>query len=600
LARIRKAAAQFPFLPRTLALVWEASGRWTTAWAALLLLQGILPAATVFVTRTVVNRAVPVFRTHGDPAALRDALPSAVLLACLLLASGVLSSVTHWVRAAQSELVRDHLSALIHRQSAAADLAFYDHPDFYDHLHRARSEAAHRPVALVETLGGLLQNGITLLAMAAVLIPFGFWLPAALAVSTLPAVWVVLRYSEREYQWRVRATQDERRAWYYDWLLTTGETAAELRLFSLAEYFQSCFQSVRARLRGEHLKFAREQSLAEMAAGAAALLVTAAAVSWMAWRAIEGAISLGDLALFYQAFQQGLQLMRSLLANAGQLYANLLFLGNLFEFLELRPEVLSPASPRPAPPILQEGIAFDGVCFRYPGAERPALEGFSLSVPAGKIAAIVGPNGAGKSTLVKLLARYYDPEAGSIAIDGVNLREMDVADLRRRITVLFQQPVHYSVTARENIALGDWASSPSQSAIETAAVAAGAASAIAALPGGYEHLLGKWFEGGAELSLGEWQRVALARAFVRFAPVIVLDEPTSALDPWAEADWLDRFRRLAEGRTAILITHRLTVAMLADEIHVMDAGRIAESGTHPQLIATGGRYAQWFAAQKQP
>lgn len=596
--KFRKAASQLPYLPRTLALVWKASSAWTTSWVVLLVVQGLLPAATVFLTRAAVDRAVPLFRTHGDPGALRAAALPALILGAVLLTAGILRGLTQWVRTAQAELVQDHISALIHSQSAAVDLAFYETPDFYDHLHRARAEAAHRPLALLETLGGLLQNGITLIAMGAVLIPFGLWLPGALFVSTLPALWVVLRYAARQHEWRVRSTTDERRTWYYDWLLTSGETAPELRLFGLGDYFQSCFQSLRSHLRREHLELARAQSLAELGAGAATLGVTAAATVWMVWRAVQGSITLGELALFYQAFQQGLQLMRSLLENAGQLYANILFLGNLFEFLELSPKVVSPALPKPAPAALHDGIRFTGVRFRYPGSADLALDGFDLFVPAGSIAAIVGPNGAGKSTLLKLLCRFYDPEEGCILFDGFDLRELDTEDLRRRISVLFQQPVHYNATASQNIAVGELTRAPSAAEIVSAAQAAGADAAISHLPLGYDNLLGKWFADGAELSVGEWQRIALARAFVRRAPVIILDEPTSAMDPWAEADWLERFRRLAAGLTAIVITHRFTTAMLADEIHLMEAGRIAESGSHRELISRKGRYAEWWAAQE--
>jgi ATP-binding cassette, subfamily B, bacterial len=596
--RLRRAAAQLPYLPRTLALVWDAAGRWTAAWAAVLLIQGLLPVATVYLTRSVVNRLVAVFRTHGDPAALAAAATPAIAIAAVLLATELLRGAANWIRTAQADLVQDHITALIHRKSAAADLAFYEWPDFYDHLHRARAEASYRPVALLESLGSLLQNGITLVAMGAVLVPFGIWIPGALLLATLPAFFVVLRYAVEQHQWRVRTTADDRRTWYYDWLLTTGETAAELRLFGLGDFFQSLYGGLRARLRRERLDLARRQSLAELAAGAAALVLSTAALAWTGWRAICGLISLGDLALFYQAFQQGLRLMHTLLENVGQLYANTLFLGNLFEFLGLEPKVVSPAKPSAFPAPLREGIRFQDVTFRYPGSERPALDRFSLSIPAGRIAALVGPNGAGKTTLLKLLCRFYDPGSGAITLDGMDLRDFSVEDLRSQLTVLFQEPVHYNATARQNIALGDLASAPPQAAIEAAAEAAGADGAIRRLPRAYDHLLGKWFEDGAELSVGEWQRVALARAFLRQAPILILDEPTSSMDPWAEADWLDRFRRLAAGRTALLITHRFTTAMLADVIHVMDVGRIVESGAHAELISRGGRYAQWWAAQR--
>jgi ATP-binding cassette subfamily B protein len=485
---------------------------------------------------------------------------------------------------------------LIHRQSLRADMAFYEWPEFYDHLHRARGEAGYRPVALLENMGSLLQNGITLIAMGLVLVPYGFWLPLVLLVSTLPALYVVLHFTLRQHQWRLRTTPDERRIWYYDWVLTAGETAAEVRLFRLGGHFQKLYQALRQRLRRERLEMAKQQAVAELGASALALMATGGAMAWMIGQALQGRATLGDLALFYQAFQQGQRLMQTLLQNVGQLYANSLFLGNLFEFLALEPRVVDPLHPLPFPNILSKGIRFERVTFRYPGSRRLALEDFNLTIRAGQLVALVGPNGAGKSTLLKLLCRFYDPEAGRITLDGIDLRDLSQEELRGRIAVLFQQPVHYNATVAENIALGDLGRGRSAE-VRAAAHAAGADEIIARLPRAYEQLLGNWFESGTELSGGEWQRIALARAFLRQAPIITLDEPTSALDPWAEADWLARFRTLATGRTAIFITHRFTTAMHADIIHVMDRGRIVESGGHEQLLAQGGRYAESWATQ---
>jgi ATP-binding cassette subfamily B protein len=289
--------------------------------------------------------------------------------------------------------------------------------------------------------------------------------------------------------------------------------------------------------------------------------------------------------------------MRSLLGHVSQLYGNSLFLGNLFEFLALKPTVTDPPQPVPAPTSLHQGIRFSRVTFRYPGSERVALQDFDLTIPAGKIVALVGANGAGKSTLIKLLCRFYDPDSGRIELDGVDLRQLEVARLRRLITVLFQQPVHYSSTVTENIAVGNTDVSATAEEIQAAAQAGGADEIVRRLPLGYETLLGKWFAGGTELSVGEWQRLALARAFLREAPILLLDEPTSAMDSWGEADWLARFRVLAAGRTVVIITHRFTTAMRADIIHVMTEGRIEESGRHEELLLRGGAYARSWAAQ---
>jgi ATP-binding cassette subfamily B protein len=320
-------------------------------------------------------------------------------------------------------------------------------------------------------------------------------------------------------------------------------------------------------------------------------------MGWMVWRALQGLITLGDLTLFYQALSRGQNSLRSLLGNVGQIYNNTLFLGNLFEFLELKPQILDPASPISSPAALSTDIHFREITFCYPGSRRPALQNFNLAIPSGQIVAIVGPNGAGKSTLIKLLCRFYDPDAGAIELDSVDIRHLSLEKLRRQITVLFQLPVPYQTTAGQNIAFGDISAAPSMVEIEMAAQGAGAQEIINRLPQGYSTLLGKWFDNGTELSGGEWQRIALARAFLRQAPIVVLDEPTSFMDSWAEADWLVRLRTLVTNKTALIITHRFTTARYADVIYVMDQGRIIESGSHDKLLAQDGLYAQSWRAQ---
>jgi ATP-binding cassette subfamily B protein len=318
---------------------------------------------------------------------------------------------------------------------------------------------------------------------------------------------------------------------------------------------------------------------------------------WMIMQKIKGVASMGDIVLFYQAFGQGQRLMGTLLRNTGDIYQNILFLENLFDLLNTEPKVCEPPNPIPVPP-LKESIRLEEVDFSYPESERPILQRFNLTLQAGKIAAIVGENGEGKTTLIKLLCRFYDPVKGRVTVDGIDLRDLSQQAWRRQITVLFQEPVRYHVTASQNIAHGDMAGNPGCAAIEAAATAAGAHQVITRLPEGFETVLGKWF-GGAELSAGEWQRVALARAFLRQAKLIILDEPTSMLDVWAEARWFSRFRDLASGCTVLIISHRLTTTMQADIIHIMQNGRIIESGSHKELLTQHGRYSEAWESRKK-
>jgi ATP-binding cassette subfamily B protein len=594
-AQLHSLVVHLAYVPRTLRLIWTAAPGWTLAWAILMVVQGLLPAATVYLTRLLVDSLVAAIGTGGSWESLRPVVFLASLMAGVMLLTELMLSASSWVRTAQAEVIRDHLGTLIHEKSVVVDLAFYESPEYHDRLDRARNDLSSRPLALLESGGNLLQHAITLLALGALLVPYGVWLPVVLFVSILPTFYILLHFNQRSHQWWEQTTPDRRRAQYYDMLLTHSAVAAELRLFDLGRHFQSVYRTLRQRLRSERLKLIKDQSLAQLGASGVGVLMACGALAWMVWRALLGVVTLGDLALFYQALNRGQSLLRSLLENAGQIYANTLFLGNLFEFLDLEPRVVDPPRPIPVPAALRKGLRFEEVTFYYPGSARAVLQNFNLTIPAGQITAIVGANGAGKSTLLKLVCRFYDPQAGRVTLDGIDIRGLPVKELRRLITVLFQWPVPYQTTAAQNIALGDLCLGPRAAELESAARSAGAHELIARLPQGYDTPLGKWFANGLELSVGEWQRLALARAFLRRAPIIVLDEPTSALDTWAEADWFDRFRVLAHGRTAVIITHRFTIAKRADMIHVMDAGQIVESGPHDDLLAQGGLYAQsWF------
>lgn len=596
-SRLAEARAQLPYLPRALGLVWRAAHGWTAAWIALLVVQGMLPVAMVTLTKVLVDSLVAAVDAGGAWEAIRSPLLLALLMAGLLLVSELLRALTRYVRTAQGELVSDHISGLIHERAVAADLAHYENPEWHDRLHRARVDSRHRAVALIENLGSLLQNSLTLLAMAVVLAQFGWWVPVALIASTLPALLVVVRFAVLRHRWLMRTTPEVRRAWYYDWLVTHREAAPEIRLFDLGGVFSGIYQSMRGRLRAERLAIARTEARAEMLAGGLALVVMGAALAWMVIRTLRGAATLGGLAMFFQAFSQGQKLMRTLLETLGEAVSNTLFMENLFEFLEVRPTIVDPAAPTPLPTEPALSLHFRDVTFRYPSARNPVLEGFDLEIPAGQVAALLGVNGAGKSTLFKLLCRLYDPTAGAVEIGGVDIRAFALDDLRRMVTVLFQDPVRYSETVRRNIELGDAGAVHGEGAIRASLEAAGAWSLLERLPDGLDSLLGSWFAGGTELSGGEWQRLSLARAVLRDARILLLDEPTSSMDSWAETDWVQRFRDLAHGRTAIIISHRLTTAMKADIIHVMVAGRIVESGSHHQLLAAGGRYAEAWRGQ---
>jgi ATP-binding cassette subfamily B protein len=587
-SQIKQFSLQLPAGRRALKLVWAAA-RWrTVAWGVLLVGQGLIPAGQALLLRTLVNRLVAAPRW--------DAIAAPALgIAGLWILGQLLSSALSWVRAAQAERVQDEVHRLIHVQALRMDLAFYDHPESYDQLHRAQIDAISQPLALLESLGSLLQNGLGFLVLAGILFTYAGWLPLLLVATAIPGLFLVGRHILEEHHWRLEHTIQERRTRYLDWLITEQGAAAELRLFDLGPYHRKAFEDLRANLREGRLRLVRQGAVTELGAGCLAWGGSLVGLGWMLHRTLAGKVGLGDLLLCFQAFQQSQVLLRSLLEGAGKIYRSLFFVENLDEFLALQPEILSGPAGEAGLPV-KESIRFEKVSFTYAGGFHPALDGFELEIPQGKVVALVGHNGAGKSTLIKLLCRFYDPDAGRILFDGVDIRSLDPVAMRRKIAVLFQAPLHYHASVADNISFGDIEAAFDRSRIVQAATDAGALEPIERLDGGFDALLGKWF-GGAELSGGEWQRIALARAFFRRASLIVLDEPTSSMDSWAEQDWLSRFRTLTEGRTGLMITHRFTTAMHADIIHVLDKGRVVESGTHSELVALGGSYAHSWTAQ---
>ena len=581
---------------RGIGLVWKASKGYTTIWAISLVIQGLIPAAVVYVTKWLVDAVAGAVGSGLSAHTVESVVTPALVMGGLLVLQQGLGSLTGWIRSAQTERVQDEVKELIHVKAVSVDYGFYESSEYFDLLQEANTQATSRTLGVLRNLGTLGQNTITFVSIALILATYSAWLPLILLVGTAPAIAVVVWQNRKYHLWWKTTTRHRRWANYLDVLFVEPRFAAEMRLYNLGDHFIEEYQKTRSWLRVENLRMLRNQSLAGILAVFQGLLVTAGIMVWMGWRALRGLASLGDLALFYQAINQGQSLMRGLLNSAGQIYTDTLFIEHLFDFLEIEPTLAEPLAPVPFPTPLQEGVTFEGVTFAYPGTHRPAIDHFDLNIPAGKTVAIVGENGAGKSTLLKLLCRFYDPDQGRILVDGIDVRDMEKATVRRNISVLFQHPVHFQATARENIEIGDLGLEHT-SAVEAAARGAGADEFIERLPKQYETVLGRLFPEGTDLSGGQWQRVALARAYYRHAPILLLDEPTSFMDSWAEHAWLRRFNALAEGRTVLMITHRFTTAMQADIIHVMDGGTIVESGTHADLVRRDGQYAASWAEQ---
>jgi ATP-binding cassette subfamily B protein len=586
-----------PQLKRVLSLVWNAAPTWTLASGALLSLQAGVPLLQLYLMKLTVDAVTAGIVAPEKAAAIRLVLVLVCLTGAVALAADFLSSIARVVGQAQAEVVSDYVQNLLHAKSVALDLEYYENSRFYDTFHRAQQEAPYRPIRMVTGLVQVAQHFVVLVGIAALLVACHWGITVLLFAAVVPGALVRLKFSGQLYQWQLGRSEAERTAVYLNWLLTGESHAKEIRLFDLGPLLMQRSRKLRGQLRQEKTGIAFRRALFELAAQSGATLAIYGSFAFIAYRTLQGAMTVGDLVMYYQAFQRGQEYLREMLSGLAGLYEDNLFLSNFYDFLDLKPAVTVSRPSVPVPTPMKEGIVFDRVSFRYPAGAGMVLHEVSLAIRPGQVVAMVGENGSGKTTLVKLLCRLYDPTAGSITLDGIDLRHFDCTKLRGEIGIIFQDYARYYMTARENIWMGDTRLSPDDPAIVLASKRAGAHATLDALPHGYETMLGKGFGNGTELSIGQWQQVALARAFLREAQILVLDEPTSSLDAKVEYAVFQNFRELASGRTAILISHRFSTIRMADRIFVIQDGKITEDGTHEELMDWGGTYAQLYKTQ---
>jgi ATP-binding cassette, subfamily B, bacterial len=586
-------------LQRAIHLVWESSPRWTVVSFGLLLVRGILPLGQLYLMKRLIDTLTLGVTTGASDRTLQAALLWIGVAALISIFSDGCSALGKLTQTIQTEAVSDRVHHLLHTKSIQVDLQYYENTDYYNTLHRAQEQATYRPQMVLSGLLQVGQSSLSLLGILALLAALNWIVPLLLLVATIPGILIRFKYTGKAYGRISSWTERERQSDYFHTLLTTQPSAKEIRLFNLGHLFSQWFQTLRTSIRREKIQLTTQQSSIDLITQSSATIAVAVACGITAHQTIQGIITLGGFVMYYQAFQRGQGFLRELLSHLVSLYENSLFLQDFYQFLDLNPTIIEPEDPQPISATWKSGIRLENVSFNYAHSQRSVLKNINLTIAPGEVIAIVGANGAGKSTLIKLLCRLYDPTEGKITLDGVDLRHYSTRDLHRQISVLFQDYIQYQLTVSENIWLGDIEVEPTTERIWEAARAAGADGTIDRLPEGLDTRLGNWFEHGEELSIGQWQKIALARAFLRDAQLVILDEPTSALDPHAEAEVFDRFRQLVKGRTAIVISHRLSTVKMVDRILVLSDGQLAEYGSHDELMQQEGLYAQLFTTQAQ-
>jgi ATP-binding cassette subfamily B protein len=581
--------------PRLLRLVWAAVPGTLLLSLVITLTKALIPVAQLYVGKLIVDWVV-----SAPLKANLDLMPLVGLVGLgfsLTLLQGALEQANTYF----SQLLNDeftlHANKILLQQAIRLDLAHYELPEFYDTLNRAQQNGSMYPVRVLGNLTTLTGHLVSFAGLLALLLKLSPTIVVLLLLTSVPAFWVGVRFSKRRFWMMRHQTESGRLADYLQQVLTDGAFVKEVRLFNLGNHLLSQWHQIRHQFNQESKTLAARHGIARASMAFLATIGFYAAFAIAIGKTLQGTITIGDLTMYAGTFQQAQMAIQGILMSVAFIYESNLYVSQYFEFLNLKPQVVNPPAIRAFPVPMRSGLVLHNVTFTYPGASEPTLRDLNLSVQPGESIALVGVNGAGKTTLLKLIARFYDTDSGEITIDGIPLYEFDLSDLRRNIGVIFQDFARYALSVSDNIGFGDLRELENQSRITKAAEDSGATDLITGLEAGYQTILGKIFTGGVELSGGQWQKIGLARSFMTPAQILILDEPTAAMDALTEYDLFQRFRQLTKGKMTFLVSHRFSTVRMADRIVVLDGGRIAEIGSHEELMAHGGLYAKMFSLQ---
>jgi ATP-binding cassette subfamily B protein len=627
----RERVAALRYILPLIKLVWQTHRGYTSAMVVLRLFRAFIPVATLWIGKLIIDAVVAMRDTTPD---LNRLWRLVALEIVIVLTGEALARTSALIESLLGDLFSNHTSVRLMEHAARLDLYHFEDPNFYDQLERARRQTTQR-IGMLEDIISMGQDSITLISLGGALLIYSPWLLLLLAVAVLPSFLGETHFASLQYSLFYRWTPERRSLDYLRYIGASDVTAKEVQMFGLAPWVVGRFRALSEKFYEENKRLSIRKAIISTGLSIIGTIGYYGAYVIILARAVTGSISIGTLTFLAGSFARSRDLIQRLLMGASGIYQQSLYLKDLFDFFEMKPSIISPADARPVPDPISEGFVFEDVGFRYPGSERWAVRHVNFSLRKGERIAFVGENGAGKTTLTKLLARLYDPTEGRILLDGRDIREYDLASLRRAIGVIFQDFVRYALRFDENIGVGeiekvrsyldDFADHKSDGAadepsretsaetesadakgngnIPTPIISAAdkslASSLLPRFTEGYRQMLGRRFEGGVDLSGGEWQKVALARAYMRDAQVLILDEPTAALDARAEYEVFIRFSQLVRGRMAVIISHRFSTVRMADRIIVLKDGVVVEDGPHDDLVKRGGLYAELFKLQAE-
>ena len=577
-------------LLKTLALIFSLSRFWTILTIALMFLETSSFFYSLYCFKLLINILT---QNHS---LINKHVVILQLIKIIVVAAGyiIIKSLCSYISELNAIKLSEKIDTIIHDKAITLDLEFYENPNYFDTLKRAYEEANNRPIAILNNLIEIVRNSLTAIGFLSVIIAVNWVLIPIIVLMIIPTYFVKIYTNKMVYNWYIKRTPLERSAGYLRSIITGDFFAKELRVFGFGNKINQMFFDIKRNINQEQTNIKRKSLLAETIVGIISTIGFVGCIGFIAFQIVEGKNTVGDIALLLLSLLQTFSIMQTLSSNISQLFQNNLFISSIFEFLELKPKIKSPENATTSDEISSTNLTVTNLCFTYPNTDKQVLKNINLHIPRGKIIAIVGLNGSGKSTLIKLLTRLYDPDEGIICLEKTNIKDFNIEEYKKQMSVVFQDFGKYNFTAGENIHLGNSASEYNIIKIEKASEYAGSDSYINEFPEKYNTMMGKLFENGHEVSIGQWQKLAIARAIYRQSKILILDEATSAIDSLAENELIDKLSDDIESRSVILISHRLSVIKHADYIYVLSNGSIVQEGTHDQLIKIEGAYVTQF------